>query len=311
MYTPLIRDERMGKFYWIFSEEDALPSEEDRGIGHKIKVRDEVLSPDNDDEELVKEMFSKTCFGAYMQMHDCSVQARLVRCFMSLELEESSKDALVICVNRSTLRFILREFVIITGLNCIANEDDFVIENKEPNRIVFRIVNTRIHGMPLAMKVWLYECYSAVDPKIIVKRGSRISRLLNWETTDRRPHFEAFIEGMLADVDNPVKAESGDLRKLIIDNFKSVMEAIKSIKIAEKGPNVEAAADIPTIPQSSPQDISVSRFSVPNQSDTSTVELQRGHNVEAVEDIPVVSCNAPENGSRSVTRCLRLRVALS
>ncbi|KAF3651570.1 hypothetical protein FXO38_16552 [Capsicum annuum] len=225
-------------------EEDALPSEEDRGIGHKIKVRDEVLSPDNDEEQLVKE-----------------------RSIVYL-----------------SLRFTF---------------------------IWLRIVNTRIHGMPLAMKVWLYECCSAVDPKIIVKRGSRISRLLNWETTDRRPHFEAFIEGMLADVDNPVKAESGDLRKLIIDNFKSVMEAIKSIKIAEKGPNVEAAADIPTVPQSSPQDISVSRFSVPNQSDTSTVELQRGHNVEAVEDIPVVSCNAPKNGSRSVTRCLRLRVAPS
>ncbi|KAM3323439.1 hypothetical protein P3S67_004590 [Capsicum chacoense] len=58
----------------------------------------------------------------------------------------------------------------------------------------------RIHGMPLAMQVWLYECCSAVDPKIAVKYGSRIPRLLNWETIDRRPYFEAFIEGMLADV---------------------------------------------------------------------------------------------------------------
>ncbi|KAM3308434.1 hypothetical protein P3S67_010178 [Capsicum chacoense] len=55
---------------------------------------------------------------------------------MSLELEESSKDALVIYVNGSTLRFLLREYAIITGLNCVTNEDDFVIENKEPNRIV-------------------------------------------------------------------------------------------------------------------------------------------------------------------------------
>ncbi|KAM3204301.1 hypothetical protein P3L10_027710 [Capsicum annuum] len=57
---------------------------------------------------------------------------------MSLELEESSKDALVIYVNGSTLRFSLREFIIITGLNCVANEDAFVIENKEPNWIVSR-----------------------------------------------------------------------------------------------------------------------------------------------------------------------------
>ncbi|KAM3303259.1 hypothetical protein P3S67_014289 [Capsicum chacoense] len=62
----------------------------------------------------------------------------------------------------------------------------------------------RIHGIPLAMKVWLYEFCSAVDPKIVVKYGRRILRLLNWETTDKRPHFEAFIEGMLANVDNPV-----------------------------------------------------------------------------------------------------------
>ncbi|KAM3287263.1 hypothetical protein P3S67_020693 [Capsicum chacoense] len=62
----------------------------------------------------------------------------------------------------------------------------------------------RIHSMSLAMQVWLYECCYVVDPKIDVKHGRRISRLLNWETTDRRPHFEAFIEGMLADVDNPV-----------------------------------------------------------------------------------------------------------
>ncbi|KAF3620582.1 hypothetical protein FXO37_33203 [Capsicum annuum] len=157
----------------------------------------------------------------------------------------------------------------------------------------------RIYGMPFAMQVWLYECCSAFDPKIAVRRASRIPRLLNWETTNRRPYFEAFIEGMLADVDNPitttvflhsynynlvvygnitptsreltilqlpfedavedttsdnvsldddfqdassttgknkgkekVKTEIGDLRKLISDNFKSVMEAVKAINIA-------------------------------------------------------------------------------
>ncbi|KAF3651547.1 hypothetical protein FXO38_16565 [Capsicum annuum] len=34
-------------------EEDALPSKEVRGIGHKRKVRDDVQSSDNDDDELV------------------------------------------------------------------------------------------------------------------------------------------------------------------------------------------------------------------------------------------------------------------
>ncbi|KAF3645824.1 hypothetical protein FXO37_20772 [Capsicum annuum] len=55
------------------------------------------------------------------------------------------------------------------------------------------------------------------------------------------------------------------------------------------GSNVEAAADIPTVPQSSPQHINASCFSVSNKFDSSTVELQRDDNVEAVEDILVVS----------------------
>ncbi|PHU29925.1 hypothetical protein BC332_02018 [Capsicum chinense] len=277
-------------------EKDALPLDEVRGIGHKRQVGDDVPTLDNNNDDLVKEfqMFTKTCFGVYMQMHYCSIQAQLVRCFMYLEVEESSKYSLVIYVNGSTLQFLLRKFAFITGLNCVANKDDFVIENKEPNRIVSQyfggqktvkklvlikcfenrewgegnnddaikivilyFINTfifsgekhcvsvpkihfhlvendkykdypwgkkafndlvksiskkmdaqkqyyGIYGMPLAMQVWLYKCCSAVDPKIIVKHGSRILRSLNWETTDRRPHFEAFIKGMLADVDNPV-----------------------------------------------------------------------------------------------------------
>lgn len=58
--------------------------------------------------------------------------------------------------------------------------------------------------MLLAMQVWLYKFCSSVDLQIIVKHVSRIPRLLNWETADKRPHFETFIEGMLVDVDNPV-----------------------------------------------------------------------------------------------------------
>ncbi|KAM3233851.1 hypothetical protein P3L10_019210 [Capsicum annuum] len=256
----------------------------------------------------------------------------------------------------------------------------------------------RIHGMPLDMQVWLYECCSVVHPKIIVEYASRIPRLLNWETTDKHAHFEVFIEAILADVDNPVtmtlllhyyirielftyavddttsddvsldddfqdappaiektkqrkklilhppphkkqkqvksikkvvtqktvprrtlpkqppilkkrkfvlkptvkakpsnvptdflldsfvkkvKAEIGDLRKLITKHFMGVMKAIKSIKIAEKDPNVEAAANIPIVPQSSPQDINAARFS--------------GHNVEVVEDIPVVSQSSSQH----------------
>ncbi|KAF3668923.1 hypothetical protein FXO38_02838 [Capsicum annuum] len=174
-------------------EEDALPSEEVRGIRHKRKVTDDVPSSDNDYDELVKEN------GKYKNYP--------------------------------------------WGKKAFKDLVKSISKNMDAQKQYYRI-----HGMPLAMQVWLYGCCSAVDPKISFKQASRILGLLNRETTDRRPHFEAFIKGMLANVDNP-------------------------------GPNVEVVADIPTVPQSSPQDTNASHFSVSNQSDTSTVELQRHINV--------------------------------
>ncbi|KAM3250856.1 hypothetical protein P3L10_004926 [Capsicum annuum] len=70
-----------------------------------------------------------------------------------------------------------------------------------------------------------------------------------------------------------VKAEIGDLCKLITDNFKSVMEAIKSIKIIEKGHCVEAVDGIPVIFQPLSQLIGTNRSSTPKQGDTCSVEL--------------------------------------
>ncbi|KAF3627815.1 hypothetical protein FXO38_28587 [Capsicum annuum] len=124
-------------------------------------------------------------------------------------------------------------------------------------------------------EVWLYECCSAVDPKIAIKYANRISRLLNWETTDRRPHFKAFIEDMLANVDNPVAI--GDLCKLITDNFKGIMEAIESIKIAKKGYNVEAVEDIPVVSQLSSQHIGTDRSSTSASASYDSPILNKKH----------------------------------
>ncbi|KAF3644641.1 hypothetical protein FXO38_20063 [Capsicum annuum] len=98
----------------------------------------------------------------------------------------------------------------------------------------------RIHGMPLAMQVWLYECCSAVDPKIVVKHGSIIFKLLNWKTTDRRPHFEAFIEGMLADVDNPAV-------------YRNIIATSREMTILQL-PSVDAVEDITSDDVSSSDD---------------------------------------------------------
>ncbi|KAH0650289.1 hypothetical protein KY284_030201 [Solanum tuberosum] len=48
----------------------------------------------------------------------------------------SSSDTLLIRINGTTLRFGIREFAIISGLNCVADPDDFSFNKKKPNRII-------------------------------------------------------------------------------------------------------------------------------------------------------------------------------
>ncbi|KAG5598405.1 hypothetical protein H5410_029775 [Solanum commersonii] len=68
----------------------------------------------------------------------CHVQAQLIRCMFLRELEGSSKDAILIHVNDTTLRFTIRDFAIITGLKCSDNENDFVFNTEEPNKIILQ-----------------------------------------------------------------------------------------------------------------------------------------------------------------------------
>ena len=74
-----------------------------------------------------------TCFGNYMQMHQCRARGQIHRCCMALELNCSSRQAFVMRVNGSTLRFTLREFALISGLNCVNEETDFIFDQSEPN----------------------------------------------------------------------------------------------------------------------------------------------------------------------------------
>nr|XP_025883729.1 uncharacterized protein LOC101268625 isoform X2 [Solanum lycopersicum] len=74
-----------------------------------------------------------TCFGKYMQMHQCRARGKIHRCCMALELNCSSRQAFVMRVNGSTLRFTLREFALISGLNCVNEETDFIFDQSEPN----------------------------------------------------------------------------------------------------------------------------------------------------------------------------------
>ncbi|KAM3303173.1 hypothetical protein P3S67_014203 [Capsicum chacoense] len=55
---------------------------------------------------------------------------------MSLELKISSTNATVMWFNGYTLRFTLRNFAIVSGLNYVASKGDFVFDTSVPNRLM-------------------------------------------------------------------------------------------------------------------------------------------------------------------------------
>ncbi|XP_060190127.1 uncharacterized protein LOC132619187 isoform X1 [Lycium barbarum] len=61
----------------------------------------------------------------------------------------------------------------------------------------------RIHGLPLAMQVWLYECCSKVPSTIAIKTGNLIPRILNWRTTEGKSEFKRLMDDMFRDDKNP------------------------------------------------------------------------------------------------------------
>ncbi|XP_047264159.1 uncharacterized protein LOC124896613 [Capsicum annuum] len=89
---------------------------------------------------LTKNQFKKFCtdsiFGVFMKKNNCVVQAQLGRCIMSLETTESSTSDIVIHAKGTTLHFSLREFAVVTDLNCYSNKDDFEFDEDVPNKII-------------------------------------------------------------------------------------------------------------------------------------------------------------------------------
>ncbi|KAF3663179.1 hypothetical protein FXO37_12095 [Capsicum annuum] len=59
-----------------------------------------------------------------------------------------------------------------------------------------------LHGIPLAIQIWLYECCSTVPRNVASRVDSQIPRLLNWKTNAPRPRYESLMESMfnVADV---------------------------------------------------------------------------------------------------------------
>ncbi|KAF3667603.1 hypothetical protein FXO38_08509 [Capsicum annuum] len=122
----------------------------------------------NDIEDHIKTMLTKSqykmfctksIFDFFMKKKDCVVQAQLGRCIMSLETRESSTSAIVIQSKGTILHFTIREFALVTGLNCATNKDEFVFDEKRPNRIIDQYFD----GESFVQKK---DLYAAVSDKI-------------------------------------------------------------------------------------------------------------------------------------------------
>ncbi|KAM3287967.1 hypothetical protein P3S67_021397 [Capsicum chacoense] len=55
---------------------------------------------------------------------------------MSLETKKSTANAIVIRAKGTNLHFGPREFVMVTGLNCVSNKDDFLFDEDLPSRLI-------------------------------------------------------------------------------------------------------------------------------------------------------------------------------
>ncbi|XP_075101591.1 uncharacterized protein LOC142177031 [Nicotiana tabacum] len=100
-------------------------------------------------------IFGTTCFGSFLDMKHCEVQHQLSRCFMVLQLEESHDDSFSIYVNGTTVCFSIREFAVVTGLNCVSDAENFQFNTKMPNRIM----DTYFGGAKNVKKKYLLKCF--------------------------------------------------------------------------------------------------------------------------------------------------------
>ncbi|PHT63025.1 hypothetical protein T459_33122 [Capsicum annuum] len=237
------------------------------------------------------------------------VQAQFGRCIMSLETKESTTNAIVIRAKGTNLHFSPREFVVVTGLNCVSNKDDFVFDEDLPNRLIedyfggakyiqkrelfvafseklwgkdndedavkfgnlyfihafllsavdtvvisrlhFDLVESgrysdypwgsvafeelakslnrklkpkgkfyMLHGMPLAIQIWLYECCSTVPRNVASRVDNQIPRLLNWKTNAPRPRYESLMESMFNEADVKVSFKNIEPTRKEISCFR-------------------------------------------------------------------------------------------
>ncbi|KAH0669906.1 hypothetical protein KY285_024048 [Solanum tuberosum] len=127
----------------------------------------------------------------------------------------------------------------------------------------------RLGGMPYALKVWVYECASVVNEKIIVKEGDYIPRILNWRVVGVgvKPKFKMFMSSIFTE-----ELEVLDLPdNMGVSHSEHSMSTDKPISHSEYSmstdkPTQDISDDIPGFEDfsSQPPDQVKKSFSIPN-----------------------------------------------
>ncbi|KAG5596433.1 hypothetical protein H5410_037665 [Solanum commersonii] len=67
------------------------------------------------------ELFRNTCFGYFLDLPKASTQLQIIHCLINRELKHTPDDVFASEINNKKLFFGLREFGIVTGLNCVSD----------------------------------------------------------------------------------------------------------------------------------------------------------------------------------------------
>ncbi|KAG5587218.1 hypothetical protein H5410_047652 [Solanum commersonii] len=153
---------------------------------------------------------------------------------MALELTCSSHRAFVMRFNGFVLRFTLREFALISELNCVSEEKDFNFDTKEPNsgkynqfpwvkKAFYLLMKSlskkldsekqfyKIGGMSIVIQEWLYGS-SSINFQVAQKVDDHIPGLLNWQTAKVSTRYKKLMKTIFSDVNNKGIENQGEVQ---------------------------------------------------------------------------------------------------